>query len=163
MPWEAYIHPNSICLLLFALFCVFLFLGRGWRIGNKVFVVYKCALIEKLLCTQLLFGFCLCFLRLLGWGWSDCRIGYKLSVVYKCIFIEKLLCTQLLFVFCFCFYFVLCVGEGLGLFYHDFVEGSFWGGVEWEDETFHKVFVVCKYTYNMGLQYPLLCNLFVSI
>jgi hypothetical protein len=55
-----------------------------------------------------------CFLRLLGWGWSDWRIGYKLSVVYKCIFIEKLLCTQLLFVFCFCFYFVLCVGEGLG-------------------------------------------------
>ena len=70
---------------------------RGWRIGYKVFLVYKYIFIVKILYTKLL---CLLlFFFMLG----DWRIGYKVFVVYICIFIEKLIYTQLLFVFCFCF------------------------------------------------------------
>ena len=78
------------------------FIWGGWTIGYKVFVVYRYVFIEKLLCTELLFDFCL-FFR--GGGGGGYRIGYIVLVVYKCIFIEKLLCTQLLFGFSF-YYFV---------------------------------------------------------
>jgi len=70
-----------------------------WTTGYKVFVVYRYVFIETLLCTELLFDFCV-FFR--GGGGGGYRIGYIVLVVYKCIFIENLLYTQLLFVFCSC-------------------------------------------------------------
>ena len=39
----------------------FFFMLGDWRIGYKVFVVYICIFIEKLIYTQLLFVFCFCF------------------------------------------------------------------------------------------------------
>jgi hypothetical protein len=52
----------------------YFFGGRGeWSIGNKIFVVFKCVFIEKLLYTQILIGFCPVFN--LG-GWEN-RVGFR--------------------------------------------------------------------------------------
>ena len=55
----------TICLFFFVGVVGVFFREGGWRIGYKVFIVYKCIFLEKLLYTQLLFV-CFCIIILLG-------------------------------------------------------------------------------------------------
>jgi hypothetical protein len=89
--WESSIHPTVICFLF--LLCFVFFKGRGVR----VIVVYKCIFIEKLLCTQLLFGFS--FYYFVGRNKEVGGLDIKYFFGNKSIFLEKVLYTQLVFLF----------------------------------------------------------------